>query len=307
MTSDASTAVVARRRRRAGWAWRRRLTFLPFVLPGVAVFAAFTVWPLVHSFVLSLQRWDGFAAKTWIGLTNYHRLLEDAAFWRSLQHTLIYTAGTLAAKIVFGLGLALLLDRKLRGRAFYRTVVFVPALLSFVMVGLLWQYIYDPTFGLLNRALGTLGITDGHTTWLASAHLSLASVMVVDVWKWVGYHTVLFLAGLSLVSNELREAARIDGANAAGRFWHVTLPAIRGVFIVNVTIAMAGAFNSFDLVYVMTGGGPYGSSEVTTTYLYREAFTNNQFGYASAIACLMFAFVGVLTLAVLRLNRTDYP
>jgi ABC-type sugar transport system permease subunit len=175
-----------------------------------------------------------------------------------------------------------------------------------VVVGLLWQYMYDPTFGLLNRALGALHITNGDTTWLASAHLSLASIMVVDVWKWVGYHAVLLLAGLSLVSNDLKEAARIDGANALGRFWHVTLPALRGVLIVNVIIAMAGAFNSFDLVYVMTGGGPYGSSEVTTTYLYREAFTNNQFGYASAIACVMFAFVGVLTLVVLRLRKTGY-
>lgn len=286
--------------------WRRRLAFLPFVLPGVAVFAMFSLWPLLQSCLLSFQEWDGFSAKKWVGLANYRAVFNDSAFWHAFEHTVIYVAGTLTAKIVLGLTLAVLLDGKLRGRGFYRTIVFIPALLSFVVVGMLWQYIYDPTFGLLNKALGALHVTSGRTTWLASSDLSLASVMIADVWKWVGYHTVLFLAGLSLVSEDLREAARIDGAGAWQRFRHVTLPAIRGVLVVNVLIAMAGAFNSFDLVYVMTGGGPYGSSDTVTTYLYRQAFTDNHYGYASAIAVLLFLVVGVLTLLVLKLSRSAY-
>lgn len=301
--TPAPTPARRARRRRS---WRRRLTFVPFVLPGVAVFAVFSLWPLLQSCLLSFEEWDGFSGKKWVGLANYRAVLKDTAFWHAFEHTLIYVAGTLTAKIALGLILAILLDRKLRGRAFYRTIVFIPALLSFVVVGMLWQYIYDPTFGLLNKALGAVHLTSGRTTWLASSDLSLVSVMIVDVWKWVGYHTVLFLAGLSLVSDDLREAARIDGAGAWQRFQHVTLPAIRGVLVVNVLIAMAGAFNSFDLVYVMTGGGPYGSSDTVTTYLYRQAFTDNHYGYASAIAFLLFLVVGALTLVVLKLSRSAY-
>lgn len=282
--------------------WRRdSLGWVPLVLPGIALFAVFEIWPLVQAIMLSLYTWDGYSAKEFVGVRNYLAVLTDDAFWRALWHAGVYAVGTVVGKMLLGLGLAVLLNRKIAGLALYRSVVFVPALMSFVAVGLLWQLVYNPQQGLMNGALGALHLPHD-VNWLGNPHIALLSLMIVDVWKWAGYHTILFLAGLTLVRRELLEAALVDGASSWQRFRHVTLPGIRPIVVVNLVIATAGALNTFDLVYVMTDGGPFGSTDLPITYMYRVGFDSSRFGYASAVSCVMFLVVGVVTVLILRLQ-----
>lgn len=307
MTSTAQRARVPAQPRapgRRGSARWRSVGWLPFVLPGVTLFAVFEVWPLIQAIVLSLYKWDGYSAKEFVGLANYRTAFADVALWSALGHAALYTLGAVTGKMVLGLALAVLLNRKIAGYAFYRSVVFAPALMSFVAVGLLWQLAYSPRQGLMNRMLALLHLPH-QVNWLGDPHTALASLVVADLWKWTGYHAILFLAGLTLVRPELQEAALVDGASAWQRFWHVTLPSIRPVTAVNLVIATAGALNTFDLVYVMTDGGPFGATELPITYMYRVGFRSSQLGYASAIACLMFVLVGIVTLLILRLRASE--
>lgn len=295
----AGPEVRERRRRRR----RLDLGWVPFVAPALLLFSVFELYPLVRTFVLSLYEWDGFSDKRFVGLDNFRQTLGDEFFWQAAWHSAVYAVGTATAKLVLGLGIAVVLDRALRGRALYRSLVFAPALMSFVAVGLLWTLFFNPDLGPVVRLLAPLGLVDDQLGLLGDPSRALAAVMFVDTWKWVGYHAVLFLAGLSLVPDDQVEAALIDGAGAWQRFWHVTLPAIRQIVVINVVIALAGAMNTFDLVYVMTTGGPYRSTEVLLTHMYAVAFTQNRFGLASAIACVLFVAVGLMTLLVLRIGR----
>ncbi len=270
----------------------------------MALFAVFELWPLIQAGILSLFSWDGYSPSKPVGTANYTTLLTDSGFWLALRHALVYAVGTVTCKICISLGLALLLHQQLKGRAFYRSVAFAPALMSFVAVGLLWQLIYSPQQGLLNSVLAALHLP-ADTSWLGDPSVALFSLMAVDVWKYTGYHAILFLAGLSMVEKALLEAAAVDGASSWQRFWHVTLPGIRPIFVVNIVIATAGALNTFDLVYVMTNGGPYGATEMPITYLYRAGFSNGQLGYASAVACVMFVIVSLITLVILRFQGSD--
>ncbi len=280
------------------------VSWMPFVLPGLALFAIFELYPLLQAVLLSLYSWDGYSPKVFVGAANYLQVFSDRTFWTSLGHAGLYGVGAVTGKIVLGLGVALLLHRKIKGQSFYRSVVFAPVLMSFVAVGLLWQLIYSPQQGLFNALLRAIGF-DGDVSWLGDPRVALWSLVIVDIWKFTGYHAILFLAGLTLVQPELEEAAAVDGAGPARRFWHITLPALRPIMTVNLVIASAGALNTFDLVYVMTGGGPYGVTEVPISYLYRVGFTIGQLGYASALACVMFVIVAIVTVIILRLQRGD--
>jgi raffinose/stachyose/melibiose transport system permease protein len=298
-TSPPGTPVNTRRRRRRFDPW-----LLLFALPGLALFLLFEIWPLIRAFANSLYSWDGFTPKVWVGLGNYQQIWHASLFWSSAEHTAVYAVGTVVAKLVLGLALALLVNLGIRGLGLYRSVLFFPVLMSFVAVGLLWTFVFDPQLGLANAALKAIGIPA--VTWLASSHTALPSIMLVDVWKWAGYHLVLFLAGLQTIRPELKEAAKVDGAGAWAGFWHVTLPALRPMVVLNMIIALAGALNVFDLVYVMTKGGPYHSTDTIMTYMYDQAFNQNKYGYASAVACLLFVVVALITLLQARMLRSDY-
>lgn len=291
--------VRTRRRRRRFDPW-----LLLFAVPGLTLFALFELWPLIRAFGNSLYSWDGFTPKVWVGFGNYRQIWHAPLFWSAAEHTAVYAVGTVIAKMVVGLALALLVNQGIRALGLYRSVLFFPVLMSFVAVGLLWTFVLDPQLGLANAALAKIGVPG--VTWLASPHTALASIMLVDVWKWSGYHLVLFLAGLQTIRPELKEAARVDGAGTWSGFWHVTLPGLRPIVVLNVIIALAGALNTFDLVYVMTKGGPFHSTDTIMTYMYDQAFNQNKYGYASAVACLLFVVVAVITLLQARLLRSDY-
>jgi ABC-type sugar transport system permease subunit len=289
------------RRRRSG------LTPYLFVLPGLLVYVVFQVVPLLGAFGLSLTSWSGVGPIRFDGVQNYVHAFHDSALGSAFEHTVIYATGTMVAKLGLGLGLALLANKGVRMLAAYRTILFIPALMSFVAVGILWSWIYSPSFGLINHALSAVGVNTYNLTWLGSSTQALPALMIVEVWKWTGYHMVIFLAGLQTIPRELTEAAVVDGAGRLRVFWNITLPLLKPIVVINFIIAIAGGLNVFDLVYVTTQGGPYGATQTVMTYVYQEAFSDYSFGYAAAIAVLLFVGVAAITIVSVRaLRSTSY-
>jgi ABC-type sugar transport system permease subunit len=274
--------------------WRRRLFPFFLLLPALLLFAVFTLYPIINGFFFSFMEWDGFSDGKWTGLSNYTKAINDPFVWEALTHNVYYAFFTVVGKVVFGLLLAILLNQKLKGISVYRTIIFIPVVLSFVAVGLLWSWIYNPVFGLLNNFLGLFGFPS-NTAWLGDPKLALGALIVVDIWKWAGYHMVLFLAGLQNIPGDLYEAATVDGASRKQSFFHITLPLMVPIIIINTTIAIMGAFNVFDIVYVMTNAGPYHATEVVMTYSYSQAFKLHSFGYGAAISYLLLLIIAIVT------------
>ncbi|WEK51495.1 MAG: sugar ABC transporter permease [Candidatus Kaistia colombiensis] len=278
------------------------------MLPAGILFALFFLWPFISGFWLSFHRWDGFSDPRFIGFGNYWRLMKDGVFLLALKNSFIFVVVSILAKNVLGLALALLLNRVTYLRGFIRASVFVPVTISFVAAGLLWAWIYNPVFGLLNAGLDFVGLASWKRSWLGDANVALYAVIVVDVWKWLGFHAVIYLAGLQTIPSELYEAARIDGANARRRFWHITLPLMVPVIFINTILSLSGAFvRNFDIVHVLTQGGPNHATEVVITAMVKAAFTNSQMGYAAAMGYALFVLVGALCAAlVYLLGRTRF-
>ena len=205
---------------------------------------------------------------------------------------------------MLGLGLALLLNRALVGRAFLRAAAFIPVTMSFVAVGLLWSWIYNPVFGLLNGALDLFGLGGLKQSWLGDADIALYSIIVVDVWKWLGFHAVIYLAGLQTIPSELYESAKMDGAGPLQRFRHVTVPMMMPIIFINTILGLSGAFvRNFDIVYVLTKGGPNHATEVVLTYMMSKAFQDGAMSYAAAIGYVLFLIVGLASVGMLALMR----
>lgn len=280
-------------------------TVAAFMLaPAAVLFALFFLWPFVRGLWISLTRWDGFSAPVFVGAANYMKLLGDRLFLGALENNLIFVVLILLFKNVLGLGLAILLDRAIFMRGPIRAAVFIPVTLSFAATGLLWSWIYNPVFGLLNAALGGLGLSGLKMSWLGDADIALYSIIAVDVWKWLGFHAVIYLAGLQTIPDELYEAARIDGAGAVRRFRHVTLPLMMPVILINVILGLSGAFvRNFDIVQVLTQGGPNHATEVVMTYMVKTAFQDGNMGYASAMGYALFLIVALSCVALLGIMR----
>ncbi|QND66513.1 sugar ABC transporter permease [Mesorhizobium loti] len=274
------------------------------ILPAAILFGLFYLWPFVNGFWLSLHNWDGFSDPTWAGISNYMRLAHDRIFLGALRNNLIFVVAVVILKNVLGLGLALLLNRALLGRAFFRAAAFIPVTMSFVAVGLLWSWIYNPVFGLLNSGLDLIGLTGLKRSWLGDADIALYSIIVVDVWKWLGFHAVIYLAGLQTIPSELYESAKMDGAGPLQRFRHVTVPMMMPIIFINTILGLSGAFvRNFDIVYVLTKGGPNHATEVVLTYMMSKAFQDGAMSYAAAIGYVLFMIVGLASVGLLALMR----
>lgn len=280
------------------------LPALLMVLPALCLFAVFFIWPFARGFWLSLNKWDGFSQPVFVGLANYARLTSDPLFLKALGNNLIFVAAILVLKNALGLGLAMLLDRAVIGRAFFRGAAFVPVTMSFVAAGLLWSWIYNPVFGLLNAFLDSAGLSFLKQRWLGDASIALYAVIAVDVWKWLGFHAVIYLAGLQALPSELYDAAEMDGAGPFRRFLHITLPLMLPVIFINTILGLSGAFvRNFDIVYVLTQGGPNHATEVVMTLMMKRAFQDGAMGYASAMGYALFLIVGLLSVGLLALMR----
>ncbi|MBX9982368.1 MAG: sugar ABC transporter permease [Mycobacterium gordonae] len=295
---DAPVAGRTRPWRRRAWAGRL------FVAPNLAAVVLFMLFPLGFSLYMSLHRWDMFTPAKFVGLANFRQLFtSDPLFLIAMRNTVIYTLGTVVPTVLISLVVAGVLNRKVRGIGIFRTIVFLPLAISSVVMAVVWQFVFNTDNGLLNIMLGWVGI--GPIPWLVEPHWAMVSLCMVSVWRSVPFATVVLLAAMQGVPETVYEAARIDGAGEIRQFVSITVPLIRGAMSFVVVISIIHAFQSFDLVYVLTGanGGPETGTYVLGIMLFQHAFSFLEFGYASALAWVVFAILLVLTVLQLRITR----
>ncbi|WP_438824579.1 carbohydrate ABC transporter permease [Bacillus sp. JJ1521] len=265
-----------------------------FVSPMVLGFLIVMVFPLVYSIYISFTDWQLLGDPTFIGPENYERLVNDPDFWVVLKNTLIFAAGLVPINIVLALFLALLLQRNLPGIGIFRTAIFIPVMTSIVVWSIIWKYMFGTDEGFINQMLAVFGI-DG-PAWLYSPNLAMAAVIVVSALKNVGLNMVLFLAALQQVDKNLYEASVLDGAGKGRQFWNVTLPMITPTVFLTLILTVIGSMKVFGQIYVMTGGGPGNSTKVLVYYIWENAFKLFDFGYASAIALVLFVIILIFTI-----------
>ncbi|MCC2309954.1 carbohydrate ABC transporter permease [Cellulomonas chengniuliangii] len=292
--APAATAGRAATRARRGPASRRRGLkrvgwVLLFLLPSAIPLIAFVLVPMVGSAWVSLHRWNLISGMEWVGLDNYAKLLGDPTTRKVFGNTLMYIAGYLPLVYVGGLGLALLLNQAFRGRSFFRAAYFLPVVTSWVVVALVWQWLLNPGNGLVNQVLGAIGLPE--PGWWTDPTWALPSVILASAWKDLGFVMVILLAGLQAIPGDVMEAARMDGANAWQRFRSITLPLLSPSTFFVVVISLVNGFQVFDQVYVMTGGGPSGASQVVVGQIYDLTFRYGRAGEASALSWLLFALI----------------
>lgn len=273
---------------------RENLTGYAFLLPNIAGFLTFTLLPVLASFILAFCQWDIITDIKFVGLKNFITLIQDKLFWKYFYNTLFFMMG-IPVGMAVSLILALLMNHALKGIVIYRTIYFMPVVSSMVAVALLWRWIYNPDFGLLNSFLRMIGFKNP-PQWLASTVWSKPAIMIMWIWKGAGYNMLLYLAALQGVPQQLYEAASIDGANAWQKFWHVTFPMLAPTNFFIVVMGIIGGFQAFGEIYVMTGGGPAGSTTTIVYYIYNNAFQWFKMGYASAIAWFLFFIMFIVTL-----------
>lgn len=302
-TADRSREFIVPPDARSQRRWKDRLVIVGFLLPALLVFSVYVVWPIFNSFYYSTLDWNGISAPVQIGLANFQELAGDSAAWAALWHNIVLVVASLLFQLPIGLALALLLLVPLRGIKVFRTIYFLPLLMSTVAIGILWSFIYNPTFGAVNRVLGALGLDALQRGWLGDPTWALPALIVVICWQFIPFYMILYRAGLTSIPSEVNEAATVDGASYWSRFRYVTLPLLSGTTRTAVLLSIIGSLKYFDLIWIMTGGGPGNSTEVLATYMYSEAFTRSNLGYGSAVAVALFFLALIVTTVVLTRTR----
>lgn len=265
-----------------------------FILPNILLFIVFVLIPVVFSFAMSFNKWEGIFPGPWIGFANYVNMVEDDVFWTALRNTFIYSFGTVLPMLAISLALAMMLDSPLRGRTFFRVMVYLPVVISWVAASVVWRLIFVHPDGLMNAFIANFGIPA--QLWTGDPVLALPAIIWMSLWKGLGFYTVIYLAGLQTIPGSIYEAAMIDGANRGQLFWKITLPLLRPTTLFALVIGMIGSFEVFIPVYLMTGGGPGTASMVLVMAIYRAGFQTFQMGYASAIAVVMFVILMIISI-----------
>jgi ABC-type sugar transport system permease subunit len=277
-----------------------RIAAAGFLAPALLVYGAFMVFPFLRSIYLSLFEWNGLGPKKdFVGLGNYRELLHDSLYWAALRHNVTWAVLGTVAPVCLALLLAMLLRDRPRGYTLFRTVFFMPQVLAPVVVAIIFSWIYDPTFGILSRALRAIGLSGLAQPWVANPSTALYALIAVFVWVEVGFGFVVFLAALEDVNAELLAAAKVDGANVWQSFRHVTLPEISNALTLVIVVQLIAGFNAFDYVWVMTQGGPANSTDLTSTYLYEQAFRQTNVGYGAASTAITL----LVAVSVVRLRE----
>jgi raffinose/stachyose/melibiose transport system permease protein len=286
---------------------RMAVTIAAFLLPAAAVYSLFVLFPLVQAGYYGLYRWKGLGPlQDYVGLDNFQRVIHDEVFRRALEHNLVILVLSITVQLPLAIGLALLVRRRMRGRAFFRTVFFLPYVLSEVVTGVIWTFIYQPTTG-LNSLLGALIPGYHPRDWLGNPDTILLPLFVVITWKYLGFHFVLYLAGLQNIPRELEEAALIDGATNGRAIRDVTIPLLGPTIRLSVFLSALGSLQFFDLIWVMTQGGPVNASETMATYMYKYSFQHFALGYGAAVSLVIFVICFGLSLAYQGfVMRRDY-
>jgi multiple sugar transport system permease protein len=273
-----------------------------FNIPLILLAVIFIIIPVIGTLSSSLFRDVTFMPSKFILLENFSRLLSDKHFWQSFEFTFLFVLASVTIELVLGIIFALVLNEKLRGRGFYRAALLIPWAIPIAISSRLWQLIYNYDYGVLNFIILKLGISAAPFNWLGTPIGAFFSILIADVWKTTPFLTIILLAGLSAIPNELYQQARIDGANFVRRFFQITLPILRPVLIVAVLFRTIDAVRIFDIVYVLTGGGPGGSTTPLSLYAYRYYLTGD-FGYGSAVSVLVFIFVSILAFLYIKAGK----
>jgi putative chitobiose transport system permease protein len=278
------------------------LTPYLFLLPALIILGIAVFYPAFQAFSLSFTQYDLdlTQAPQWVGLKNFQRLAQDQVFWQTLTNSFCYLIGVVPVLVMAPLALAILVNQKLRGMAFFRMAYYTPVIISMVVAGIAWKALYAND-GILNQLLKIIGFSAG-IPWLTSPQLALWSVMVVTIWKGLGYYMVIYLAGLQGIPAELYEAAAIDGSDGWQKHWDITLPLMRPYLLLVAVISSISAMKVFEEVYIMTQGGPLNHSKTVVYYVYERAFQDLEINYASAIGLVLFIFILILSLINLRLS-----
>ncbi len=282
----------------------RRLAYL-FLAPTVVVLLSLSIYPLIYSLSVSFQV-ESSQGTRW-SLGNFQRLLSDGFFLSAIGHTLIYAISALTLEFLIGLGLALLLNQQIRGRAFFRAALLVPMMLPAVVVGVIWRLMLNPNFGAVNGTLQGVGVDTESLTWTASPGMAMVSVILVDVWQWTPFVFLVLLAGLQAIPQEPYEAALVDGSNNWQTFRYVTLPLLKPAILIVLLLRTMDLLRVFDQIFILTEGGPGFATETVALYIYRTAFRFFDFGYAAAMSFVLLAFTNVISLIYIRfLQRQDF-
>ena len=273
------------------------LTALIFILPAVLGTLIFIVIPVFFSFSLSFVDWDLLSPMKFVGLSNFKDVLTDSTFVQVLINTFVFAIASSVFAVIIPLVLACILNTKIRGSNFYKTAYFLPFITPMIVIAIVWQWVFDPNIGLLNQILHT------HIKWLYDVRFAMPALIAVSVWKLIGYNMIIFLSGLSTINQEVLEAAKIDGANSWQVFKNVTVPLLSPTIFFVIVITSISSFQVFDLIYVMTQGGPDNSTMVLVYSIYKYAFEYFDVGKASAIAYILFAIIFVLVLCQWKLRK----
>lgn len=274
---------------------------LPFLLiaPTLAVLVALSIYPLVYAIKVSFQT-DTSSGVRW-SLQNFSRLVSDQFFLSALAHTLVYAIIALTFEFLIGLGLAVLLNRQMRGRSFFRATLLIPMMLPPVVVGVVWRLMLNPNFGAINGTLKGLGANTESLTWTASPTLAFASIIAVDIWQWTPFMFLILLAGLQAIPDEPYEAALIDGSTPWQTFRNITLPLLRPAILIALLLRTMDLLRVFDQIFILTEGGPGSATETISLYIYRTAFRFSDFGYAAAMSFVLLLLTNSISLVYIRL------
>ncbi len=268
------------------------VTAILFLAPTVLLLCVFVVWPILESTRLSFTQWTGLGkSQVYVGWSNWLRLVQDEVFWRALGNNLILAVLSILVQLPIALALAVLLDKGGQRFRIFKLSYFMPLLISSVAIGFLFKYIYDPNFGILNAVLNSVGLSMLAKSWLGDPNIALYAVLAVICWQFIPFYMLIFQAALASMPGELHDAAMIDGATENQFFWRITLPMLQGTIRTSAVLSLIGSLRYFDLIYVLTGGGPSGSTELMATYMYKQAFASFNFGYGSTVAVALILVV----------------
>ncbi|MFP4646770.1 MAG: carbohydrate ABC transporter permease [Candidatus Acetothermia bacterium] len=269
-------------------------SLLIFFLPALLFYGVYFILPIPLSTYYSFFEWSGVGSMEFIGLDNWITLIFDGTFWLSFWHNLILVFASLGVQIPFAIAIALLLDTKLRGTKVLKALYFTPMLFSAVAIGIVWENIYDTSFGLLNSTLSVIGLEQFAFAWLGDSRYALGAVIVTICWRFIPFYMVIFMAAINGIPEKLYEAARIDGADTWQRFRYITLPSLKPTVVMAAILIIVGSLKYFPLIWVMTGGGPGHATELMATYMYSQAFSRFNMGYGSTIAVAMFLLAAII-------------
>jgi len=305
MASSPATVAVALPRPLLSRRARELATGYLYLLPVAVCLCGTIVFPILKAMHMSLYNHVLIKPQEYrfIGLGNYVRLLHDETFWLTLWNSMIWVFGSVAFQFLGGFAAALLLHQSFRGRAFVRTVTLLPWIVPGVVVALVWEWLYQPNYGVINDVLLRLGWLGDRVAWLSDPRLAMPAVIATNVWRGVPFFAIMLLAGLQAIPDELYEAARVDGASVTERFWHITLPLVRPIIVVATATRIIWTFNYADLIFVMTSGGPANATQITSTYTLLMAYSNLDFGYAATLSVTLLVIMMVFTVLYLRVTR----